>query len=266
MHMDLEKLLLDNLPLIERIVAVTCRRQRLTKEESEDFGSVVKIKLIANDYAVLRAFSGRCTLAGYLTAVIQHAYLDHRNHLWGKWRPSAEAKRLGPLAVRLDTLMNRDGMTLDEACTASPAEDRDAMRALAPKLPSRVKRKVEGTAGLESLAASDGSPESRLIDEERDRASAGLERILAAAVEGLPPEDRLLIQLRVANGVSLASVARSYGQDARQIYRRWETLRRQLRASLERQGWDARQVAWVLESEGGAGGETGAPRPSTGVG
>ena len=91
--MDAETLFLEKLPLVDRILAVTSRRNRLTKEEAEDFASVVKLKLIANDYEVLRAFAGRCSLAGYLTAVVQRAYIDHCNHLWGKWRPSAEAGR-----------------------------------------------------------------------------------------------------------------------------------------------------------------------------
>jgi RNA polymerase sigma factor (sigma-70 family) len=264
--MDLEKLYLDNLALIERIIALTCRRQRLTKEEGEDFASEVTLKLLANDYEVLRRFSGRCTLAGYLTTVVQHAFLDHRNHLWGKWRPCAEAKRLGPLAIKLDMLMNRDRMSLEAACATVPAEDREAMRALAPRIPVRVKRTVEGTAELDRMPASDGSPEAHLLSEERERAAAGLERILAVAVEGLSAEDRLLIQLRLGNGVSLANVARSYGQDARQLYRRWETLLRRLRGTLEREGWDAGRVAWVLGSEGGAGAETGASRPSTETG
>ena len=91
--MDAERVFLDNLALIDRIVAATCRRNRMTAEETEDFGSSLKLKLIANDYEVLRAFEGRCSLGGYLTAVVQRAFIDHRNHLWGRWRPSAEARR-----------------------------------------------------------------------------------------------------------------------------------------------------------------------------
>src|SRR5688572_2526377 len=106
---DSERLLLDNLPLLERILAATCRRYRLSREEAEDFSSVVRLKLIADDYQVLRAYAGRSSLASYLGAVVQRAWLDHCNHLWGKWRPSAEARRLGPLGIRLDTLLHRDG-------------------------------------------------------------------------------------------------------------------------------------------------------------
>ena len=254
--MDFERLFLDNLPLIERIVAVTCRRHRMTKEETEDFASIVKVKLIDKGYQVLRAFSGRCSLGGYLTTVVQHALRDHRNHLLGKWRPSAKAQDLGPLAVRLDTLLYRDGYTLEEACAMSPVEDRDEMRRLAPLLPVRTKRKPEGAERLEQVPAPEPSPEQRLLEAERKKAAEGLERVLAGALGGLPAEDRLLIRLRVQDGLTLASMARSFGHDARQLYRRWETVRQRLRTALEQGGYDARQVAWLLDLPSARGVET----------
>jgi RNA polymerase sigma factor (sigma-70 family) len=247
--MDFERLLVDNLPLIDRIVGLTCRRHRMTKEEAEDFASAVNVKLIDNDYRVLRDFTHRCSLPGYLNTVIQHALQDHRNHLLGKWRPSAEARRLGPLAVRLDTLLHRDLLTLDEACATVPEADRQEMRRLAGLLPGRIRRRLEGAQGLEQVSAPGPSPEERLIAAERELAAEGLGRVLAELVQGLPAEDQLLIRLRLQDGLKLASVARSFGCDPRQLYRRWELLLRQLRTTLERRGYDAKQVAWVLDLE-----------------
>jgi RNA polymerase sigma factor (sigma-70 family) len=261
--MDLERLFLDNLALIDRIVASTCRRNRLTKEESEDFASVVKLKLIANDYEVLRKFSGKCvSIRGYLIAVVQHAYQDHRNHLWGKWRPSAEARRLGPLAIKLDTMLHRDGLTLDEACALAAPGDREEMQRLATKLPPRAKRRMEDAQQLEQVPSKDRSPEARLLDNEREVVADDLERVLAEAVEGLTPEDRLLLQLRLERHLSLASVAKAYGVEARQLYRRWELLIRQLRTRLESSGYGPRQVAWVLDPGAAEGREELAARPS----
>lgn len=245
---QLERLFLDNLSLIHRIVASICRRNRLTKEESEDFKSVVELKLIDHDYAVLRAHCGKSSLAGYLLTVIQHAYRDHRNHLWGKWRPSAEARRLGPLAMRLDMMLHRDLMTLDEACAASAPEDRDEMRRLAPKLPPRTKRRWEDIEQLEQLPTGEVSPEAVLLDRERDEAFAGMGRVLAEAIGTLSAEDRLLVEMRFERGVKLASMARAYGIDDRQLYRRWELLAKRLRKELEVKGYDATQVAWVLQT------------------
>jgi RNA polymerase sigma factor for flagellar operon FliA len=256
--MDLERLLLDNLPLIDRIVASICRRNRLTKEESEDFASVVRVKLIANGYEVLRAFSGKSSLGGYLVTVIQHAYRDHRNHLWGKWRPSAKAIELGPLAIRLDTMLHRDRMTLDEACAAAPPEDREEMRRLAPLLPPHTKRHIEDVEQLEDLPSAAPSPEAQLLDRERCEAAARLQQVLAEALRDLSDEDRSLVQLRFERGVKIASLARAYGVDARQLYRRWELLAKKLRKTLEGNGYDATQVAWALE-----GSEAGRQRRTT---
>ena len=250
---DFERLFVDHLPLIDRIIAATCRRNRLTKEESEDFASSVKIKLIDKDYEVLRAWCGKSSLPGYLLTVIQRAYCDHRNHLWGKWRPSAEARRLGPLAMKLDMLLHRDLMTLDEACAMAAPEDRDEMRRLAPLLPPRTKRRWEDVEQIEDLPTDEDSPETLLLERERCEAAAGMERVLHEALGTLSADDRLLVEMRFEHGVKLAGMARAYGIDGRQLYRRWELLAKKLRKVLESNGYDAAQVAWALETRSAAG-------------
>ena len=87
---------LSNLAIIDRIVRFICRRHKISESEAEDFSSEVRLRLVENDYEVFRRFQHRSSLRTYLTIVIQRIYLDYRNHLWGKWRPSAEARRLGP--------------------------------------------------------------------------------------------------------------------------------------------------------------------------
>ena len=49
--MDARALLVENLDLIDRVIAFISRRQRLDPVESEELGSIVKLKLIENDYA-----------------------------------------------------------------------------------------------------------------------------------------------------------------------------------------------------------------------
>jgi RNA polymerase sigma factor (sigma-70 family) len=251
--MDGERLFLDNLPLIDRIVAATCRRNRMTREEGEDFASTIRLKLIADDYAVLRAYTGKngCTLAGYLTVAVQRTLLDQRNHQWGKWRPCMEARRLGPLAVKLDSLMNRDGLTLDEACARASPEDRDEMRGLAERLPVRSRRRGEGEAAALSPrgAIAEENPEGHLLTQEREETRGRLLRALGEAIERLPDEDRLLVRLRLDHRTTLASMAPALGYEVKQLYRRWEALLRELRATLERSGYDAEQAAWALETE-----------------
>ena len=103
-------------PAIEQAIRAVCRRQRLLPEDAEDFAGVVRLHLIDKDFAVLRRFEGRSSLGTYLLAVITHLGQDWRNARWGKWRPSAEARRHGPVGLQLERLIRRDGFTLDEAC------------------------------------------------------------------------------------------------------------------------------------------------------
>ncbi|MGH7489945.1 MAG: hypothetical protein ACREMY_30715, partial [bacterium] len=82
-----ETAFLSLLPTIDRIVSFVCRRNNLGPAEADDFRSLVRLKLIENDYDVLRRYQGRSTLRTYLTVVVQRRFLDYRISEWGKWRP-----------------------------------------------------------------------------------------------------------------------------------------------------------------------------------
>src|SRR5215470_20195503 len=94
--MSREQLFLSELALIERVIAWVSARRCLWGADAEDFASTVKLRLIENDYEVLGRFEGRSSLKTYLTAVVTRMYLDYQVQRFGKWRPSAEARRLGP--------------------------------------------------------------------------------------------------------------------------------------------------------------------------
>src|SRR5215212_4818774 len=104
-----------NLPLIEQVIAMVCRRSGMTADDIEEFAQIAKLRLLENDYAAIRAFQGRSSFSTYIASVVMRILLDHRNHEWGKWRRSAEAERLGALAVDLERLLYRDGRTVEEA-------------------------------------------------------------------------------------------------------------------------------------------------------
>src|SRR2546423_8721210 len=84
-RLDARALLVENLDLIDRVIAFISRRQRLDQVESEEFGSIVKLKLVENDYAIVRKFEGRSHFATFITIVVQRMLLDYRIHHWGKW-------------------------------------------------------------------------------------------------------------------------------------------------------------------------------------
>src|SRR5258706_111345 len=143
--MTREQLFLSELALIERVIAWVCARRCLRGADAEDFGSAVKLRLIEGDYEILGRFEGRSSLKTYLAAVIQRLYLDYQTQRFGKWRPSAEARRLGPVALRLESLLYPDGLTFEEACGVlqtdfGVTESREALYELSQKLPLRRNR------------------------------------------------------------------------------------------------------------------------------
>ncbi len=111
-----EELFRENLPLIEQIIGHCCRRAHFTPQEAKDFGGHVRLKLFEDVCRVFREFRGRSSIKTYLTVTINRLLLDYQNHIWGKWRPSAEAERLGRVAIRMERLLVRDELSFDEVC------------------------------------------------------------------------------------------------------------------------------------------------------
>src|SRR5689334_7815875 len=113
--MNPETTYLEHRESIERIAAFVARRGHLNADESAEFVQIVSYKLFEDDWAIIRKFEGRSSFTTYLTTVIARFFHQWRVEQWGKWRPSAEAKRLGDKAITLERLITRDGFTFDEA-------------------------------------------------------------------------------------------------------------------------------------------------------
>src|SRR5258708_23531834 len=88
-----------NLSLIDRTIDRICRRSRLFGPDAEDFPSHVRLALIADDYAVLRKWEQRSSLATFLPVVVQRLLADHRVKPSGRGHPSPAAQRLGDAAA-----------------------------------------------------------------------------------------------------------------------------------------------------------------------
>jgi RNA polymerase sigma factor (sigma-70 family) len=252
--MDARALLEANLELIERVIRFTTRRQRLDESESEEFASIVKLKLVENDYAVMRKFQGRCHLATFITIVVRRMLLDYRIHHWGKWHASAEAKRLGDLAVELEQLLHRDGRTLDEALPMLvgryPEVTRESLEKLDEQLPERrARRRMVDLTEADDVPI-ETSTDENVLQAERRKASQRLSNAMRDALAGLDPHDRLLLQLRFEGRLTVAQIARSMHIEQKLLYRRMEKLLRDLRAELERAGIDPREVADLIGREG----------------
>jgi RNA polymerase sigma factor (sigma-70 family) len=244
-----DQLFLKSLPLIDKLIAFACRRSRFSQQDAEDFASCVKIKLIEDDYGVLRKFEGRCKLHTFLGVTIQNLAKDYRDHIWRKHRASAEAKRLGEVAERLEMLLVRDGYTFDEACQILRINQKVDMSVaeladLRAKLPPRTGWHKVGEEGLQGEAAQDPRPDQELQEKERE---VKLRRVLMGvhrALSTLSKDDQLLVKKRTR--FSVAEIARIDKVEQKPLYRRLEKIYKALEKALEREGVRREDVKEIL--------------------
>jgi len=242
---QLEALFLDNLNWIERTVAAVCRRHGFNADDVPDVTSWVKLRLVEDDYAVFRKFRGESAVTTYLAVVVGMLVREYRVQCWRRWRPSAAARRRGPLAVRLEALVRRDGLSLDAAAqvlrTSGEADLSDRqLAALLSDLPPRAPRRVDPrqdalTGALPAARADELEADLDVVDEASEGRLAA-DRALAAALERLAFEDRLILRMRFQDGWTVPEIAQALGQPATPLYRRIERALAQLRAHLESGG------------------------------
>jgi RNA polymerase sigma factor (sigma-70 family) len=243
-----EQLFLSNLPAIDGIARAAARRRRLSPDEADDFRSIVRMRLIEDDYAVIREFRGASSFKTFLTVVIARHCLDYRAAAWGRWRASSKARRLGTTAVALERLMVRDGMPLERAAASiretDPRATPERLVDLANQLPARVRRIRVGEEALEDRCADTPAPDVCLALREGRRVIGGLAR----ALRTLDPTDRRIVKLRFTDGVSLVGIARREGIEQASLYRRVERILRRLRREIEGCGIDDSDVRTHLLS------------------
>jgi RNA polymerase sigma factor for flagellar operon FliA len=249
--MDWDKLFLDNLPLIERVIDSVCRRKGCRGEEKEDFASVVRLKLMEDGYARLRKFKGPGKLSTYLTATVVNLFLDFRIEKWGKFRTSAAAQRLGWEAEALETLRVRDGFSDDEAIRKLQDDSGSRLSSqeledLLARLPPRTPRRFTGEEELSSLG-SDGEVEERLRDREQgarfEELAAALDRALRTIAD---EEERLILKMHFRDGFSWTAISKGLNLPRRQLYSRKDACLKSVREALKAEGWEWDEVCEVV--------------------
>jgi RNA polymerase sigma factor (sigma-70 family) len=248
-----EALFVANLDVVERAIRLVCSRNHLSASDADEFSSYVTLRIIEGEYAVFSSFQGRAKLLTYLAVVIQRMLLDYRVRAWGRWRPSAEAKRCGPLAIRLEELLLRDGCRLDEAYEMLKVNHgltvtREELERLAERLPARTPRRFESDDALEGVAAEDRAADELVTEGDRQETAARVSRALQSVMSGLEQEDRVILVLRFEDGRTVAEIAATLRLEQKALYRRVDKLLGKLREGLEAEGIDAAAVRDILES------------------
>jgi RNA polymerase sigma factor for flagellar operon FliA len=219
--------------MASEVIRRLCRRRRLSCDEEEDFASYALFKLIEDDYAALRSFQGRSKLGTFLTVVVQRLFLDYRIQKWGKWRPLAEVLKLGPAAVELDRLVNRDGQPLPNAVEIVYSHSggtltREHLLELATRLPQRQRSLFEGIEHLDQIPTH-GGVEETLEGQERNRIAKRVRSALTFALREMSAEDRLILKMRHEDGFTVREIAKALHLEARPLYTRFEKCHRRLR-------------------------------------
>ncbi len=226
----------DDLAVLAAVIRDVNRTYRLRDADAQDFAQSVHLRLIERDYDIFRRFHGRGSLRGYLTVVVTRLMLDWRIAVHGKWRPTAAARRSGPVAVALDRLINRDGNPVDEAVSLLQARGTAtiaALRDLADRLPRRPRRRFVSDDALIDHADSFHDP---IEWREAAMAQRHSRTALANACRQLDADDRRLIALRFHRSCSVQQIGRMLKVDSRRLYRRFDRTLRTLRAALRDAG------------------------------
>lgn len=253
---SLERLLVDQLATIERAIRFACQRAALRDQEAEDFASAVKLKLIENDYAILRKHDLRASFAGYIAVVVQRLLLDYRVTQWGKWHASAEAKRLGEPAITIEAMLIRDGRTIEEIVPVLLRRWPDltpvGIDAIARSLPYRIRRArpVDIEFAADAIGADDLSVHDAAFEKDRLQLSRRVAAIVRETMTELDEHDRLVFRLKFEGAMSIADISRTLRVEQKPLYRRLQRALARIRSRLQRAGIEAEDAHELLGAPG----------------
>ena len=151
------------------------------------------------------------------------------------WQVASVRRRpaIGPQAVRLDRLLNRDGLTVDEAIQvasrAPEAAPEHVLRLIADRLPRRRRHVVVPDDVLQLVAREFPDPieaRERAVKARRTRLALG------QAFNQLKPEERRLMSLRFRQSLTVREIAGILNVDARRLYRTFDRLVGKLRRDM----------------------------------
>ena len=250
---DPATLLVQNVAWIRRVAASLCRHRGLSADDADEFASWAILKLIDNDYAIVRKFRGDAVFTTYLTVVLKRLYRDFQVSELGRWRPSAAARRGGDVAVQLERLVRRDGYELAQAgqvlrsMGVTEMTDRELSTLLSASPAGAAGRPKRAGDGPLDTVPSAHAADHHVTESEAHTHRGRVTEALSRAIEALPAEDRLILKLRFWHGRKIADIARTLGLEQKPLYRRIEKLIATLRPALEEAGISKDEVRETLD-------------------
>jgi RNA polymerase sigma factor for flagellar operon FliA len=249
-RVDYSKLLTENLGLLKSVVQSVARRHHLAIEEAEEAFGDLQLKLVENDYQILRQFQQRASLRTYLTVVATRHVLDRRNAIWGRWRPSIHAKRMGRVAILLERMLMRDRLTFEEAVQSlrynhNIVATDDELHRISAGFPQRSTRQFVDAAVLDDVPA----PEMPGVDLDASRTSTLAGKIAAAmrsALAELDSIDRLILKMHFQESIRISSIAKVLKIEQKLLYRRRDRVLAGLAHQLAREGIARDEVRAII--------------------
>ncbi|MCH9649444.1 MAG: sigma-70 family RNA polymerase sigma factor [Deltaproteobacteria bacterium] len=237
---------------ILRTAAKIARGKGIREADVADFAGWVVERLMSRNFNLLRACKQPERIRFYLGTVIRNLAKDYCNHLWGKWRPSSLARRLGATAIDLERLCQRDGWQVREAieilrsnhdCKVTAEELEDVASQL-PSKPARTFVELD----LEHMGQQLPFGE-RLLAREREVAQERISETLRSALSCLEAQDLEILRLHFEERRSLASISRTHQLDQRSLYSRRTRSLKRMRQVFQQEGLTWQEIAPALGGE-----------------
>jgi hypothetical protein len=167
--------------------------------------------------------------------------LERRNRLWGKWRPTADAKRQGPTGILLERLVTRDGWSIEQAVEMLRVNHGvtvdAALQAFCDRLSTRgPSRQMVSEEDAGQVASQGPSADANVVRAEQGFLAKRVQSALDRAQQALEPLERLILKMRFEDRMAVVDIARALHVDQRRLYRTIERLLAAIGASMEAEG------------------------------
>jgi RNA polymerase sigma factor (sigma-70 family) len=228
---------------IEAAIGAVSAHFRFEPDVRDDFSGVVREKFFDPAKSPLLRIRDKASWESYLRVVITNLARDHADKIWGKWRPSAAAKSFGEWGIRLEMLLGRDRLGLEEAVEIVHSESvgalsrRDAYSVYAALPVGLRSRPTPNTPELERQESGDTADGPLWTQELEDEQTVAFERVVELLAE-MDPDDALMMRLRFEDGFTLARIGEEVGLSLQRVHERIARTLSELRRVLEDEGFE----------------------------